>query len=125
MARIFSIFLLAVYVTVLLRPMMPFVEYALNKNYIAKNLCENRFIPTMHCNGKCHLMKQLQKATDTNPAQPQSIPNYMEQEVSGAYLLGEAISLQAPHAQISEEEFFYSNLYRHQPLVSVFHPPCV
>ena len=36
-------------------------NYLLNKEYISKNFCENRDKPKMHCNGKCHLMKQLQK----------------------------------------------------------------
>lgn len=37
--------------------------YQLNKSYIAKNLCENRDKPKMGCNGKCHLKKQLKKAS--------------------------------------------------------------
>jgi hypothetical protein len=35
------------------------VSYSVNKNYIAKNHCENRGKPKMNCNGKCHLKKQL------------------------------------------------------------------
>src|ERR1700758_1201773 len=37
------------------------VSYSLNKEFIAKNLCENKDKPKMHCNGKCHLKKELQK----------------------------------------------------------------
>jgi hypothetical protein len=37
------------------------VNYVINKEYISKTFCENRNKPKMHCNGKCHLMKQLQK----------------------------------------------------------------
>lgn len=37
------------------------VNYMANKEFISKNLCENKSKPKMHCNGKCHLMKQLQK----------------------------------------------------------------
>lgn len=36
-------------------------EYELNKTFIARVLCENRDKPAMHCNGKCHLKKQLQQ----------------------------------------------------------------
>lgn len=35
--------------------------YQVNKTYIAKNLCENRSKPKMHCNGKCQLRKKLQQ----------------------------------------------------------------
>ncbi|MFN8166406.1 MAG: hypothetical protein U0X76_09655 [Bacteroidia bacterium] len=38
--------------------------YELNRSYISKNLCENKSKPSLHCNGKCHLKKELQKETD-------------------------------------------------------------
>ncbi len=42
---------------------VPFVylDFELRKEYIVKNLCENRFTPQLHCDGKCYLAKQLQK----------------------------------------------------------------
>jgi hypothetical protein len=30
--------------------------YSFNKNFIAKNLCENRFRSEAHCAGKCYLV---------------------------------------------------------------------
>jgi hypothetical protein len=45
---------------------MPFIEYALNKEYIAKNLCINRDKPKNCCQGKCHLKKQLAKSDETS-----------------------------------------------------------
>jgi hypothetical protein len=36
-------------------------SYYANKDYIAKNLCENRDKPKMHCDGKCCLKKKLAK----------------------------------------------------------------
>jgi hypothetical protein len=38
------------------------ISFNLNKNYIAKNLCENRYRPKMHCNGNCVLMKKIAHA---------------------------------------------------------------
>jgi len=38
---------------------MVMFEFYLNQEYIVKNLCVNRDKPQMHCNGKCHLRKQL------------------------------------------------------------------
>ena len=35
--------------------------YQLNKDYIATELCENRFIPESDCQGKCHLRKELKR----------------------------------------------------------------
>lgn len=34
-------------------------DYIVHRDYIAANLCENRNNPGMHCNGKCHLHKEL------------------------------------------------------------------
>lgn len=65
-ARIYSIFFLAVLISYVLRPVMPFIEYALNKDYIAKNLCINRDKPKSCCQGKCHLKKQLAKSDESN-----------------------------------------------------------
>lgn len=38
------------------------IYYHLNKEYIARQLCENRGNPQLHCNGRCYLSKQLKKA---------------------------------------------------------------
>ena len=47
-------------------PVVPVIDYLFNKDYIAKNLCVNRDKPKSCCKGKCHMVKQLQKATE-NP----------------------------------------------------------
>lgn len=39
-----------------------YVHYLLNKEYIAKYLCENQERPSMHCEGKCQLAKKLSNA---------------------------------------------------------------
>ena len=47
---------------------VPFVylDFELRKEYIIHNLCENRFKPQLHCDGKCYLAKQLQKVAEDN-----------------------------------------------------------
>lgn len=37
------------------------IGYELNKKYITEKFCENKNKPALHCNGKCHLKKQLAK----------------------------------------------------------------
>ena len=47
------------------------LAFNINRDYIAKNLCENRYRPKMHCNGNCVLMKKLkekEKAEQNEPA---------------------------------------------------------
>ena len=45
----------------MLRPVEPFIEYALNHDYIAEVLCINKKKPELNCDGKCYLMQQLKK----------------------------------------------------------------
>ncbi|PKH49706.1 hypothetical protein CXF68_02905 [Tenacibaculum sp. Bg11-29] len=48
----------------MLRPVAPFVEYAINYDYISKVLCINKDKPALQCNGKCQLMQKLEKQQD-------------------------------------------------------------
>ncbi|RAK40911.1 UNVERIFIED_ORG: hypothetical protein DFS12_101261 [Chitinophaga ginsengisegetis] len=38
-----------------------FVQFKVNQSYIASVLCENKNKPQMHCNGRCHLKKELDR----------------------------------------------------------------
>src|SRR5579872_6349912 len=40
------------------------VNFYANQDYIAKNLCENRDKPMMHCCGRCQLRKRLNREAD-------------------------------------------------------------
>tara|TARA_B100001167_G_scaffold182867_1_gene140983 strand:+ start:1219 stop:1584 length:366 start_codon:yes stop_codon:yes gene_type:complete len=47
-----------------LRPGFPYLEYALDYEYISTVLCENKDKPKLECNGKCYLMKALAEASE-------------------------------------------------------------
>jgi hypothetical protein len=49
----------------LLKPMLPVLDYAINYEYITKVLCVNKATPKLKCNGKCQLMKELAKASES------------------------------------------------------------
>ncbi len=49
----------------LIKPIFPLVDYVVNYEYITKTLCVNKAKPQMNCNGKCHLMKELAKAAES------------------------------------------------------------
>ena len=57
-----AIFIIALFL--LVKPILPVVEYVVNYEYISKVLCVNKAKPMMHCNGKCHLVKELAKASE-------------------------------------------------------------
>lgn len=57
----------------MLRPVQPYVEYALNQDYIAEFLCINKDKPKLQCNGKCHLVKELEKQQEQDPVSALSV----------------------------------------------------
>ena len=57
-----------------------FAGFELNRNYIAKNLCENRNRPWLHCNGKCFLMKKLKQALEKEKSEERESAKNLFQE---------------------------------------------
>jgi len=51
----------------MLRPIQPYVEYFINQDYIAEFLCINKDKPKMQCNGKCYLVKEIEKQQESDP----------------------------------------------------------
>ncbi len=50
-----------------IRPVLPYLDYAVHKDYISEILCINKNQPKLHCNGKCHLKKQLEELQSDTP----------------------------------------------------------
>jgi hypothetical protein len=44
------------------------VYYQLNKDYIAANLCENKYNTNIECNGKCYLNKKIKEHQQPIPS---------------------------------------------------------
>ena len=47
--------------------MLPVIDYAINYDYIAEQLCENKNKPVLACYGKCYLAKEVQKTLPDSP----------------------------------------------------------
>ena len=45
-------------------------NYQLHKERITELFCVNKAKPQLHCNGKCHLARQLRKAADEESKAP-------------------------------------------------------
>ena len=116
------VFLLALFM--LLKPGLPVVEYVVNYNYISKVLCENKAKPQMHCNGKCHLMKELAKASENEkPISSDKKSTTQEFEI---LFLEEIQSFRIASIFFHKRLKFntnYSNLYFRLNSTSVFRPP--
>ena len=71
MKKVFSYTLLALYIINIFGVLWPYLEYATNKEYIAKVLCINQDKKELNCEGKCFLAERIktgqeQKDKDTS-----------------------------------------------------------
>lgn len=94
--------------------------FYLNRAYISKNLCENRFDAMPTCAGKCYLAKELKQKEQ----QQEKFPDLKQKEIN---LFCQDNSLEALFTiAVTTEVSFISpdNQYSGSYHSSVFHPPC-
>jgi len=96
--------------------------YALRKDYIAANLCENRGKPEMKCLGKCYLKKQLKKLTKSSDNK--GIPYEKEQQELPVYVLPQMTVL-PPILWYTQLAWYVANnnMYKFNMSDFVFRPP--
>lgn len=97
------------------------VHFYVNQDYIAKNLCENRNKPMMHCCGRCQLRKRL--AHEEN--QDKNNPERRAENSNEVLFLEEDV-------RMPEKPLFSSTQIPYRPLAAkapidrtrdIFHPP--
>lgn len=105
----------------MLRPIAPFVEYAVNYDYISKVLCINKDKPELKCNGKCQLMKELDKQQDDDF---KSLRISMEEYPIGFVSILN-VEVEEKLFVKEKEPFSYKKNYHFSFNQEVFHPPTV
>lgn len=103
----------------MLRPIQPYIEYVLNQDYIAKFLCINKDKPELQCNGKCHLVKEIQKQQKN---EPKSLRISLENYPIGFVNIFKIQPYQV-FTTSKKTSFPYSNLYHFNYKLRLFHPP--
>ncbi|WP_379716088.1 hypothetical protein [Flavobacterium sp. GCM10027622] len=110
----------------LLKPVFPFVDYVVNYDYITKVLCENKAKPELKCNGKCHLMKELAKASEEEkPISSDKKTYHFEMEI---LFLQQLPEFEYNYVALFVENHInssYSDLYSYVNTTAIFHPPTV
>lgn len=110
----------------LLKPIIPVFQYVINYEYISEVLCINKEKPEMHCNGKCHLMQELAKASnDEKPLSSDKKSQHSEIEVLFIEELNIFCFTKQSDFILTTPIIYYSNLYSHINCNSVFHPPSI
>ena len=100
------------------------LDFELNKDYIIKNLCENRSKPKICCKGKCFLKKQLQKADkEENIPAGKSSRNKSEEIFCSSIKKVKCIIL--PIVQQNKYSVTCDNFLFNKYSASIFHPPQV
>jgi len=94
-------------------------NYEVHKDFIAKNLCENRDKPQMKCCGKCYLKKQLSK-TEGNSKQA---PVKSEKSDVVAVLKQKITLPEYPHFYSRSYNISNESLYTFNYLSAPLHPP--
>lgn len=118
-----SLFTLFIIFTIALRPLMPLVDYAVNYNYINKNLCENRSKPQLLCNGKCYLKKEIAK---TSTEQSKNDSRIRISGFTDTFIINENFTFVKIINDYSESFIFNSELnfsYKFNLFSNIFHPP--
>lgn len=98
------------------------LNYRVNKEFIIENFCENTDRPEMHCNGKCHLKKQIeqeQNQRSENPVSAESVSLVLAFEELQDFRFIPVVN----STSNNERPYFFRNYSMH--LVGVFRPPQV
>lgn len=108
----------------LLKPVFPVIDYVVNYEYISKVLCVNKAKPKLQCNGKCHLMKELAKKSESE------IPISSNKKIASQELeilfFEEIKSFKIPSIYFDKKQIvnsYYSKFYSYLNSVFVFRPP--
>ncbi len=121
--RILAFTVIAVFVLQIVAKFSILVNYAVNKEYIAKAFCENKAKPILHCNGKCHLKKQLEK--QEKKEKPTSTSAKEKFEVTYFSETRSLFNIQPIYFEVKKIVGHYSSDFSDQNIESVFHPPQV
>ena len=119
--RLISTFILIGVLFQLFSKQVIFVDYLMNKSYIVAVFCENVSVPEKHCEGKCHLKKELEKDSQRQESNSQKSKTVSEVLFS----LEDNSRLQLNTSFI--REIFYTNnrCVSYEHFDAIFHPPII
>lgn len=109
----------------LVKPIIPVLEYIVFYDYIKNELCVNKANKALHCDGKCHLKKELAKASEGSEKQDKNSGRSFSVESNLVYFqeFGYLKFNGYLKTSLPQPLFYYTNLYTHLATGGVFHPP--
>ncbi len=122
---IFTHLFLNLYLLAIIQPALPIVEYLVNYNYIANELCENKGKPSLSCNGKCYLEKQVKKQQNLDQDQKMPQPPKLDLEKYFTLKNKRFTYYLIVEEQFQQNPFFYLELKEQIFVDSILRPPIV
>ena len=125
MNRFLAYFLTALLLLQTLGPELLVVNYALNRAQITAQYCVNKARPMLHCNGQCHLARQLRKTEGIDRKAPAAPTAKAKFEVLPA---AARLTFRAPRRWPAAARHYAAQLavrYADAPAPGVFRPPLV
>jgi hypothetical protein len=108
----------------LVKPISPVLSYFINYEYITNELCENQDKPEMECNGKCHLKKELAKASSEESSTSKDKKSVNKQEIEVLnYQNAIYFEIKKSVFNVADISTYYFNNYFHLISSQIFHPP--
>lgn len=117
--------ILILVLSIFLKPIFPLIDYCVNYDYISTALCENKQNVKLNCNGKCHLMKQLAKASENSSSSSDKKADYREFENLFCENIQAYFVFSITNWLNKATKPIYSNLYYFLGSKYSFHPPSV
>ncbi len=96
------------------------LQYTVNKEFIAKNLCDNRYKPELNCEGKCILMKKLEKHKETQENTEKGSIKLVVTEITH---LSSTYQLKPAPLLLHFFSLYNPNGYSYNHHNDIFHPP--
>lgn len=106
---------------------VPFVylDFELRKEHIIQHLCENRFKPHLHCDGKCFLAKQLHKVAQEHArSETEKQATTIKKSLSDLFEESHIVATVTAKAVKMRQATSYEPAYRSSDFsASIPHPP--
>ncbi|MGB3145362.1 MAG: hypothetical protein WBB24_14770 [Maribacter sp.] len=119
MKKALPIILTFLYLVAMVRPIMPIVEFVINKDYIVEFLCINKDKPMLNCDGKCYLAKMIQ---EDQKERHQNLPsaNLRDYPIGFVQILDFDFKIAPTSKRLI---LSFQDLTSEQFLPRIFHPP--
>ena len=119
--KIFAFMLLAAFAVQTFNNAFIVFNFYLNQQKIASTLCENRYRPMLHCDGKCQLAKKIRQAENNNNQNPERKLENKNEVISSKSFFTTGLCVTSVENRLYKC-YVVKKLSSAHP--SVFHPPC-